>query len=156
LHALEQLEAESEHFDTLVILLPSSPFRSVSDLQGALQRYIESEADFLMSVTRLEHSPLSSLILDGAGFLSPLHPEWIEHLGAKAKPGEIPDLVRCNGAITIVDVERFKQEKKYYAYPLAAYEMPWIRSLDVDTEQDLLFGEFLLKYSFIDENKLLV
>ncbi|AFZ50817.1 acylneuraminate cytidylyltransferase family protein [Dactylococcopsis salina] len=155
LHALEQLEAQSDQFDTLVILLPSSPFRAVADIKGAINRYLESKADFLMSVTQLEHSPLSSLILDETGFLKPLHPEWIGHLGAKAKKEQIPNLVRCNGAITIVNVERFKQEKQYYAYPLAAYEMPWLRGLDIDTEQDIWFGEFLLEQSLIEEEKLL-
>ncbi|MDR9404930.1 MAG: acylneuraminate cytidylyltransferase family protein [Halothece sp. Uz-M2-17] len=155
LHALEQLESNSEQFDTLVILLPSSPFRAVADIKGALDRYLESQANFLMSVSKIEHSPLSSLILDQRGFLKPLHPEWIDRLGAKAKPGKIPDLVRSNGAITIVDIKQFQKEKRYYAYPLAAYEMPWLRGLDIDTEQDILFGEFLLERSLIKEEKLL-
>lgn len=155
LHALEQLENESEQFDTLVILLPSSPFRAVADIKGALDRYLESQANFLMSVSKFEHSPLKGLILDEAGFLKPLHPEWIDRLGAKAKPGEIPDLVRSNGAITIVDVKQFQKEKRYYAYPLVAYEMPWLRGLDIDTEQDIWFAEFLLERSLIKEEKLL-
>lgn len=155
LHALEELEANSEIFDTLIILLPSSPFRAVADIQGSLEQYLASQANFLMSVTKLEPSPLQALILDESGFLTPLHPEWIGRLGAKAKPDEIPYLVSSNGAITIVDVEQFKQEKQYYAYPLMAYEMPWHRSLDVDTEQDIALGEFLLQQFFIDEEKLL-
>jgi len=145
LHALQELEAQDQHFDTLVILLPSSPFRAIADIQGAIQRYRESNADFLMSVSKLEHSPFSALILDSEGLLKPLHPEWIEKLGAKAKPGEVPQLVKCNGAITIVNVDKFKIEKAYYCYPLAAYEMPWHRSIDIDTEEDLLFGNFLLE-----------
>lgn len=155
LHALEELEANSEIFDKLVILLPSSPFRAVADIRGAIKQYLATQADFLMSVTKVEPSPLKALILDEAGYLNPLHPEWIGRLGAKANPEEIPYLVSSNGAITIVNVERFKQEKQYYAYPLAAYEMPWHRSLDVDNEQDIALGEFLLQQLFIDEDKLL-
>jgi CMP-N-acetylneuraminic acid synthetase len=145
LHALQELEAQGQRFETLVILLPSSPFRAIADIQGAIQRYRESDADFLMSVSKLEHSPLSSLILDSEGLLKPLHPEWLDKLGAKAKPGEVPKLVRCNGAITIVNVNQFKIEKAYYCYPLAAYEMPWHRGIDIDTEEDLLFANFLLE-----------
>lgn len=149
LHTLERLEVdEGQTFETLVVLLPSSPFRSVGDIQEALNCYLKSGANFLMSVTKFEHSPLSSLILDRDGFLQPLHPDWIHRLGAKAK--EVPNLVRCNGAVTVINVERFKQEQQYYAHPLAAYEMPWNRSLDIDTEQDLLFGGFLLERSLIE------
>ena len=155
LHALEELEANSETFDTLIILLPSSPFRAVEDIRGAIEQYQQTQAYFLMSVTKIEPSPLKALILDESGHLNPLHPEWIGHLGAKANPEEIPYLVSSNGAITIVNVERFKQEKQYYAYPLAAYEMPWHRSLDVDNDQDIWFGEFLLERSLIKEENLL-
>lgn len=144
LHALQALETEGQQFDTLVILLPSSPFRALEDIKGAIERYLNSDVDFLMSVNKLEHSPLAALVLDSSGFMQPLHPEWIEKLGAKAKPGAIPTVVRCNGAVTIVDINRFKAEKAYYCYPLAAYEMPWHRSIDIDTEQDLQLGNFLL------------
>lgn len=155
LHALDELEAREQQFDTLVILLPSSPFRAVCDIHASLDRYLESDANFLMSVTKLEHSPLSALKLDKQGFLSPLHPEWIDRLGAKAKKHEVPELVRCNGAVTIVDIDRFKKEKRYYSYPLAAYQMPWIRGIDIDTEYDLAFCEFLLERSLVVESDLL-
>jgi N-acylneuraminate cytidylyltransferase/CMP-N,N'-diacetyllegionaminic acid synthase len=68
---------------------------------------------------------------------------------------KIPNFVRCKGAITIVNVERFEQEKQYYVYPLATYEMPWLWGLDIDTEQDIWFDEFLLERPLIEEDKLL-
>lgn len=155
LHALNELEAQGYHFKTLVILLPSSPFRSVSDISASLKCYSQSEAGFLMSVTKLEDSPLSALKLDDQGLLTPLHPEWIHRLGAKEKHEVMPCFVKCNGAITIVDVEQFKRKKRYYVQPLVAYQMPWTRGLDIDTEQDLLLGEFLLDRSLISEKNLL-
>ena len=60
--------------------------------------------------------------------------------GAKASAAT-PTLVRANGAVTILDVGRFRQEREYYFYPLAAYEMPWERSIDIDTEEDYLFAK---------------
>jgi CMP-N-acetylneuraminic acid synthetase len=62
-------------------------------------------------------------------------------LGARAKAGELPELVKSNGAITIAKVHRIKEERSYYVYPLAAYLMPWPDGLDVDTEEDLLIAE---------------
>ena len=47
-----------------------------------------------------------------------------------------PTLVRANGAVTILEVQRFRREREYYFYPLAAYEMPWERSIDIDTDED--------------------
>lgn len=141
LHALDEWEARGEPFDTLLIVLPTSPFRRAEDITGALEAYLRLKVDFLMSVVREAHSPLSSLVLE-AGRLLPLHPEWLNRTGARAT-AELPTLVRCNGAITIVDIARFREERNYYAYPLGAFEMPAERSLDIDTELEFAFAEFL-------------
>lgn len=143
LHALDEWESRGEQFDTLIIVLPTSPFRLADDLIGAMEQYKQQDVDFLMSVVQEVHSPLSSLYLED-GRLLPLHPEWLNRTGSRIR-GDLPRLVRCNGAVTIVDVNRFRVEKNYYAYPLAAYEMPIERSLDIDTEYEFEFAEFLAK-----------
>ena len=141
LHALAEWEQRGESFDTLVILLPTSPFRHVADITGSMETYLRLGVDFLMSVVREVHSPLASLICENE-YLRPLHPDWLNRTGARATAAT-PDLVRCNGAVTIVDVTRFREERNYYAYPLGAYGMPVERSLDIDTELEFSFAEFL-------------
>ena len=143
LHALDELETQGDHFDLLVILLPTSPFRKARHIDEALEVYQRSETDFLMSVSRLDHSLLSAHVLK-EGLMTPLHPEWIGRLGARAKADELPSLVKANGAITVASVTRIRQERAYYVYPLSAYVMPWPDGLDVDTEEDLLFANALL------------
>lgn len=141
LHALDAWESYGESFDTLMIVLPTSPFRQAADLVGAMSAYQRLKVDFLMSVVRETHSPLSSLVME-ADRLLPLHPEWLNSTGARAT-ATLPTLVRCNGVVTIVDVARFREERNYYAYPLGSFEMPVERSLDIDTEQEFAFAEFL-------------
>lgn len=141
LHALDEWERRGEKFDTLVILLPTSPFRLASDITQALETYRRLEVDFLMSVVKEVHSPLASLVRDGTRAL-PLHPEWLNATGARATAAA-PDLVRANGAVVIVDVASFRRERNYYAYPLGTYEMPVERSLDIDTPIEFAFAEFL-------------
>jgi CMP-N-acetylneuraminic acid synthetase len=143
LHALDELESRGDRFDHLVVLLPTSPFRTSQHISEALRQYRELRADFLMSVTRLDHSLLSTHVLHG-DFMQPLHPEWIGKLGARANKTELPALVKANGAVTILGVKRFRAERSDYVYPLAAYPMPWPAGLDVDTEDDLLLAEALL------------
>ncbi len=142
LHALEEFERLGETYDTLVILLPTSPFRKTEDVMSSIHAYSESGVDFLMSVVREVHSPLSSLVLDD-GQLKPLHPEWLNQTGARSLGKRLPCLVRANGAVTIVNVSSFKHERTYYTYPLGAYEMPIERSLDIDTPLEFEFAQFL-------------
>ncbi|HEV7179842.1 MAG TPA: acylneuraminate cytidylyltransferase family protein [Candidatus Baltobacteraceae bacterium] len=144
LHALDELEARGKTFDTVAILLPTSPFRTPDDVRAAFARYVEKDVDFLMSVCSYSHTPLAALACDADGLLTPFLPEWLGRLGA-ASTSAIPHLVRSNGAIQICNVARLRAERDYYAYPLAAYEMPWERSVDIDTEADVRLAEFLME-----------
>lgn len=143
LHAIAELEARGQTFDVVVILLPTSPFRTPDDIRNALELFRSRGVDNLMSVSSYEHQPLSALKIEG-GLLTPLLPDWINRTGAGAD-GQTPQVVRANGAITICRISRLRQEKNYYAYPLAAYEMPFERSVDIDTEADLNLAEYLLQ-----------
>ncbi len=111
LHALDEWERRGEVFDTLVILLPTSPFRQVADITHSMETYLRSGVGFLMSVVREVHSPLSSLVRENE-CLRPLHPDWLNRTGARAT-AQTPDLVRCNGAVTIVDVARFREDGQF-------------------------------------------
>jgi CMP-N-acetylneuraminic acid synthetase len=143
LHALDALETAGDRFEHLVVLLPTSPFRAPKHIVEALQLYHRVRADFLMSVTPLDASLLAAHVLKG-DFMEPLHPEWIGKLGARAAQSNVPALVKSNGAVTVLHVPRFRAERRYYVYPLAAYAMPMPAGLDVDTEEDLLLAEALL------------
>ncbi|WP_172840072.1 acylneuraminate cytidylyltransferase family protein [Solemya pervernicosa gill symbiont] len=150
LHALEELELQGEQFDTLVILLPTSPFRTGEDIRAAMAMFSEKGTASLMSVTKPSESPLTAQIMED-GLLTPLLPEWLFRSGAKSG-AEPPNVVNANGAVTILDVEQFKTAKEYYIYPLAAYEMPWDRGVDIDTESDFHYAEFLARTRFgLDE-----
>ena len=142
LFVLDELEGQGDRYDTVAILLPTSPFRSPDDCRAALQLYAARGVQFLMSVSRYDHTPLTALQVRD-GLLEPLLPEYLARTGAKAD-SPLPEIVRANGAITICDVKRMRIERDYYAYPLAAYEMPWDRGVDIDTEADLQYAEFLL------------
>ena len=143
LYVLDELERNGFDYRTVCILLPTSPFRTPEDCRAALRLYIDRGVDFLMSVSMYDHTPLTGLVLKN-GLLEPLLPEYLAKTGAKASQ-PLPLVVRANGAITICNVARMRTEGDYYAYPMAAYEMPWERSIDIDTEADLHYAQFLLE-----------
>lgn len=150
LHALDELEVQGDSFSHLVILLPTSPFRRARHIREAFERFRAAGAPFLMSVTQLDSSLLAAHIARG-GLMEPLHPEWIGCLGARAKKEELPTLVKANGAVVVADVKRLRAERDYYVYPLAYYSMPSPAGLDIDTEEDLKYAEFLLASGHVPE-----
>ena len=71
LHVLDELESRGEGYDTLVILLPTSPFRRAGDITGAMERYLDQEVDFLMSVYTATRWPLTRCPWNAASTLTP-------------------------------------------------------------------------------------
>lgn len=139
LHTLGELRNRGKEYQTLVILLPTCPFRNADDVRNACELFRETNASFLMSVSRYEHTPFAAMSLDGE---RRLRPYFSEYIGKKSQ--EMPKAYRANGAIHVLEVAAFERERSYYAQPLIGYEMPWQRSIDIDTEHDLRFAESLL------------
>lgn len=139
LNVLEEYSKIGKNFDTLIILLATSPLRNIQDIKNSIRLFQESNAKFLMSVSRMDPHYYHALKFndDGVG-LSKVFPDKIFHSNSNTIP------VRCNGAVTIVDVRELISLGTYYGEPLIGYEMPWYRSVDIDKEEDLLFAEWLM------------
>jgi CMP-N-acetylneuraminic acid synthetase len=142
LHALEWHEGAGLRFETLIILLPTCPFRSADDIRSAFALFRSGNARFLMSVSRFDHTPFAAMRLDDNSVLTPFFESYI---GRKSQ--ELPVAYRPNGAIHVLDVEAFRRSRSYFTQPLIGFPMPWERSIDIDSESDLQLAELLLARS---------
>ena len=141
LHALENLREAGGYWDTLCILLPTSPLRSYEDIQGAHEVWIRSRPKTVISVSAYSHTPYAGLVNEN-GELRPLHPE---QFGKKSQ--DVPVIFRPNGAVMFLDIKRFQKAMWYLSPPLRPYIMPANRSIDVDSELDLAMASLLLRSS---------
>jgi CMP-N-acetylneuraminic acid synthetase len=144
LYVLNELEKTGKYYQTLIILLPTCPFRTSIDIQHALHLFKMRNAQFLMSVSEYDHTPFAAMNLSESSLLTPF---FAAYIGKKSQ--QMPKSFRANGAIHILDVRAFQKEKSYYAQPLVGYVMPLERSVDIDTEVDLKYAEFLLSQKLI-------
>jgi len=147
LDALDRLEKLGKHYDTIMILLATSPLREAMDIEKALAQYRKEEAVSLMSVTEFEHSPYAAYKDDETSYLTPIFAEM-----NRLKSQELPKTYRCNGAIHILNVEFFKKYKSYTCEPLLKYVMPRERSVDIDSINDLEFAEFQFNKNIKSKN----
>jgi CMP-N-acetylneuraminic acid synthetase len=139
LHALQAMRELGAEFRTLIILLPTCPFRTAEDIRAAFKLFREKQAKFLMSVSPFPHTPFAAMELTGDGLLRPFFPQFIEKQST-----ELPPAWRANGAVHVLDVAAFEREKSYYAQPLVGYPMPRERSVDIDSEGDWREAEQLI------------
>ncbi|MEG3640557.1 acylneuraminate cytidylyltransferase family protein [Magnetococcus sp. PR-3] len=130
LHALENLE---EAYDYLVILQPTSPFRSVGDIQGCLNLCIDKQAQVAVSVMEPRHHPHWMFTQDEQGRLHQMMAGEIPYQRQKLQP-----CYALNGAVYVADVAFYKQHQTFLCEQTLAHVMPADRSADIDTPDDLL------------------
>ena len=57
LHALEVLRAENYNPDIIILLQPTSPLRNAEDIDSAIELFLNSDCESVVSVCEVEHPP---------------------------------------------------------------------------------------------------
>ena len=136
IHALDTLE---EDFDSVMLLQPTSPFRSVSDINNAIQ--LLAEADSVISVEAVEGMhPARMKFINTDGYLvDPLFAEEVENMPRQ----QLSPLYIRNGAIYLTKIESIRQ-RTFKGAKSRALIMPSSRSINIDSEFDLQIARALL------------
>ena len=140
LHALGELEALGRIYDLVMLLQPTSPLRTSTHIDEAMNLFCEKRANAVISVTETDHpvewaKPISEdLRMDQFS-----GPEF------SCRSQEIPVRYRVNGAIYIAHTEKLREKRSFFLKEQCfAYVMPREASIDVDSEFDFLLAELLL------------
>ncbi len=141
-HAVEEYEKKSgKKVDYLIGLEPTTPFRNPEDIDGCVKKAIESKADVIVSVKPTAENPYFVLIEPRAD-----DPQWFEQSKRcdATRRQDAPPVFTINGAVYVFTRQTlFTVENLYQAKRLGVYEMPWERSVDLDSESDFKLAEFL-------------
>ena len=134
-HAL----AEMPEMDVVVLLQPTSPFRTVDDIDGALDAWRGHDAP-VVSVTESPVSPfLMHAIHDGR--LAPV----LERPAGETNRQRLPTTYVLNGAVYVASRTMLGSDAGFLTPATRPYRMPAERSVDLDDEQDWQYAEFLLR-----------
>jgi CMP-N,N'-diacetyllegionaminic acid synthase len=127
LHALDALPP----FDIVVLLQPTSPARSSSDIDACCQRVADG-APACVSVVTVEQSPYWMFRLDA---FDRLHPLLDTPLPARRQ--DLPDVFMLNGAVYAARTTFLHEYRGFIGPGTEAHRMPRERSIDIDTVDDL-------------------
>ena len=140
LHAIEELEVQG----TVVLLQPTSPLRSLKDLKASIDLFESSGSDIVLTVTSADHSVLKWGELSIDGSFRPL--SNMKYIFSNRQ--SLPSVCKPNGAIYIFKAEwLIKNKELQNAKSISGVEMPDTRSHDIDTIEDLILCEEILKNS---------
>ena len=138
-HALENVK---EKYDYIILLQPTSPLRTEKHIDEAIEFLDRKNADAVVSVCEMEHSPLWSNTLPEDLSMKNFLREDIK--GKRSQ--DLPKYYRLNGAIYICKTDRFLEENTFFIKDnIYAYVMDKMSSVDIDDEFDFGLAESIIK-----------
>lgn len=141
-HALQWLEQHEGYQPDLVVLLqPTSPLRKPEHINQGIKLLLQTNADSVVSVCEVEHSPYWMRVLDNDGRVKP----FVETEREFLRRQDIPLVYRLNGALFITRRNSIINKGRLLGDDVRALIMAREDSIDIDNEVDFLLAELLLK-----------
>ncbi|MAD40828.1 MAG: flagellar modification protein B [Arcobacter sp.] len=135
-------EHYNKTFDYLIDLDATAPLRNVEDILNSFNKFKENENDNLITAMPGRRSPYFNLVeqnKDGKVYLSKTLNS------AVVRRQDAPKSYDMNASIYIWKRDIILNEDKLFLEKTGLYVMPEERSIDIDTELDYKFVEFLIK-----------
>lgn len=146
LHALDMYEAEKGPVDGLLLLQPTSPFRSRETIKRGIELYASNNYQAILGV-----SP------------SPLHPLWmlsiqdnylVPYMGGgclEVRSQDLPCVYAVNGGFYLISPAQLRAHRSFSkgkVIPLITESL--LETLDIDTESDFLFAQHIASCFYVD------
>jgi len=143
LHALSFYEKQGHHYDVVLLLQNTSPFRKAEQIKEALKLYTP-DVDMVVSVKECAANPYYCVFEeDNKGFLHVCKGD-----GNIYRRQDAPKVYEYNGAIYIMNAEKLKTTHMHKMQKRVKYVMDDLSSFDLDTMWDWQMAE-----SIIAQNK---
>lgn len=140
-HTIKNID---EH-EYIVLLQPTSPLRRGHQIDEAIELLEEKNADAIVSVTEMEFSPLWANTLP-----ADLNMEnFLRDKIRDQRSQDLPIYYRLNGAIYVCKTNKLLGTGNFFLKEnIFAYVMKEENSVDIDTELDFRWAEFLLSAEY--------
>jgi CMP-N,N'-diacetyllegionaminic acid synthase len=146
LHAIQWLDDNEQYRpDYILLLQPTSPLRTATDIRESMELLLAKNADSVVSVCETRQHPLWMKGVNREGKLVDLSPPLSAQSPAPTRRQDLPSVFAVNGAIYLALRSFLMSERTFISKRTHAYVMPENRSLDVDTPWDLYLADLILR-----------
>lgn len=136
LHALDFYEKQGRHYDVLLLLQNTSPFRTVEHVKEALKLYTP-ELDMVVSVKECAANPYYCVFEENKeGYLHVCKGD-----GTIYRRQDAPKVYEYNGAVYVINTESLKKQHLHQFAKRIKYVMDEKSSFDLDTMNDWMIAE---------------
>ncbi len=131
--------------DTIVLLQPTSPFRTKELIERGLKKFhskINKNRNSLVSIARVSKHPLQSFKKDKI-FMRP----YLANNKVNLQSQNLNDVFAPTGSLYIADAKKFLKEKTFFSNKTMFIETKYeYENLDVDEKYDFELAKAILKY----------
>lgn len=142
--AIKHTIENSNKYNYIILLQPTSPLRDANHIDEAIELLEEKNADAIVSVCKMDHSPLWSNTLDENLSMK----NFLRDEVLNKRSQDLEDYYKLNGAIYICRTKKLLDEESFFLKEnIFAYIMDRKSSVDIDEEIDLKIVECIIKDS---------
>mgnify|MGYP000321341882 CR=1 FL=1 len=139
LHAINYSESKGYVPDTIVLMQPTSPFRTSTHILGAIDLF-DKNTEMVVSVKEAKSNPYFVLREENEkGWLEKFKEEIFD------RRQDCPTVYELNGAIYLIQVDALKRKGISKLSKVRKYMMSSVCSQDIDTIEDWLICEMILE-----------
>ena len=136
LHALDFYERQGKHYDVLLLLQNTSPFRTAEHVKEALALYTP-QVDMVVSVKECAANPYYCVFEENQeGYLHVCKGD-----GTIYRRQDAPKVYEYNGAVYVINTESLKKQHLHQFAKRIKYVMDEKSSFDLDTMNDWMIAE---------------
>ncbi|OBP15398.1 acylneuraminate cytidylyltransferase [Rheinheimera sp. SA_1] len=140
-HAVCWVREQVGDFDTFISLPATSPLRAIEDVQAAIDKFAQSDADICIAVTPASRNPYFNMVkttvegrvevvCDSSGF---------------DRRQDAPQVFDITTVVYVTTPEFIMSADRVFAGKVVAIEVPKERAVDIDDHYDFLVAEALMK-----------
>ncbi len=145
-HAIDFLTLSRSN-ELIVLLQPTSPLRLASEIDAALEFFVQKNAKGVVSISETEHSPMWSNTLPEDGCMS----DFIRPEVQGKRSQDLPTFFRLNGSIYIYEtLSLLEQSKIFFNENVYGFQTSLETAVDIDTGLDFLIAETIMKNRAIE------
>jgi CMP-N-acetylneuraminic acid synthetase len=139
LHALRSLAEEGYRPEAVMVLQPTSPFRSARTIRSAMELCERFAGDSVVSVSEAREHPFwcKRIALDGT-----LQP-WEPSVSVPSRRQDLPPAYCLNGVVYLASADTLHTRRSLYSQHTRALVVPEGESLDLDLPSDWEIAECL-------------
>jgi CMP-N-acetylneuraminic acid synthetase len=150
-HALSYLrQSDGSYPDALIVVPTTAPLRASLDLENCLDEHEKGGADIVITVTDAHRSPYFNMVerhADGTvGLVIPPH-------GRISRRQEAPVVYDMTTVAYVATPEFVMTRNGIFEGRVRQVHVPAERALDIDTQLDFRFAEFLMSNQLVSSQK---